>query len=634
MLKSGDIIGSDYQIIEEIGNGGMGKVFKAHDLKNGGYSAVKKLEGSADFSLDQNLIFFKREADMLREVKGNDCFPQFKDYILDNNNYYIVMEYIEGDNLENILKIRDLSEEEIKDYVLQILDALEILHSKGIIYRDMKPANIIITNDNKVILCDFGIARYLKDQKITKAETAKISSTQVGTLEFASPEHYGGLCDERSDLYCLARTIYFCFTKTFDTLFPMKENIELLTISKSFTGFLIRALEFNKQDRFQDVDEMRKALKKVKFDKKNGAAKNVAPVNTNVAVNQLISSQKKCPSWHISIEAMFACILLIGLFLTAAIDSVFYFLCSDVWLFVGYFGGVVLISALLINALFRGSSVNYEICCFHWTLNVVRNLFGKIGSIFGFLFGPFRFLKKVNFGGWKDAVRFWGSYSLPIVFLVNWFSWWTIGKVFYFTQVMNWFWIASIGMSIFLIWFIIYRCINDEPWSGWTFFILIFYWIIGGAIYNANFCQKYMEKGEFCLATQYEEVEGGAKYVNVIDADKPFSVSWSKYHKDDRIFIFYNGDKIELSSCAENELEGQIKLCLSETTILKFLIVCKERGIIIRNEFVINVRNGKDTLDLTDLTQDNKDENKNQDNIIDLTNKKIYSAFNMAEFFI
>jgi len=625
LLNSGDRLKlhgiHHIEIISLIGQGGMANVYKAENRLGYSFSsnivAIKELDLSRFNPNEHQEIVdnFQRERDVLKEISGSEYFPRYIDYFEENGKYYLVMEYVEGDTLEDLISNNKLDEKQIKEIGLKILDALEVLHKKGIIYRDIKPSNTIINmnGDIKVKLIDLGIARYIKQQLVNN-QTGLIDQTKIGTPFFASLEHYAGNCNESSDLYSLAKIFYGYFTKDFkNPILPMAEDIEKLHVSKSMMQFLLKALKLDKRDRFQSVNEMRRALKKVKFDKNNGSvAKNVAPVNANTNVaNQPILSQGKCPLWHKGVDL----VLLLTIFSSCCTPKSL-LLYDDIMVPAAIIAIFLLLS---IYGIHRFMDKN-RICLFHSITGKLKNLFGKIGSIFGFLFKALSmFLKKVNFGGWKDAVRFWGSYSLPILFLVNWFGWWTIGKVFYFTQVMNWFWIASIGMSVFLIWFAIYRIINDESWSGWAFIILICYWIFGGVAYDVNFGQRYMEKNEFCLATQYEEVESGTKYVDVVNANKQFFVSWNKYHKNDRIFVFYNGNKIEILSSNENKYRGQIKMCLSETTALKFLIVCKERKKIVRSEFVINVRNSKDTLD---LTQDNKGENKNQDNIIDLTDKK------------
>ena len=200
MLKTGMIIAERYEILGKIGTGGMADVYKAKDHKLNRFVAVKVLK--PEFREDTTFIQkFRSEAQAAAVLTHPNIVNVF-DVGDDNGVYYIVMELIEGITLkEYISKKGRLSVKEATSIAIQVSMGLEAAHSHGIVHRDVKPQNIIISMDGKVKVTDFGIAR--------AASSNTISSNVMGSVHYSSPEQVrGGYSDEKSDIYSLGITLY------------------------------------------------------------------------------------------------------------------------------------------------------------------------------------------------------------------------------------------------------------------------------------------------------------------------------------------------------------------------------------------------------------------------------------------
>ena len=200
MLKTGMIIAERYEIVGKIGTGGMADVYKAMDHKLNRFVAVKVLK--PEFREDTTFIKkFRSEAQAAAGLTHQNIVNVF-DVGDDGGVYYIVMELIEGITLkEYISKKGKLSIKEATSIAIQVSMGLEAAHSHGIVHRDVKPQNIIISTDGKVKVTDFGIAR--------AASSNTISSNVMGSVHYSSPEQVrGGYSDEKSDIYSLGITLY------------------------------------------------------------------------------------------------------------------------------------------------------------------------------------------------------------------------------------------------------------------------------------------------------------------------------------------------------------------------------------------------------------------------------------------
>ena len=209
MLKIGSVIDGKYKVLSEIGHGGMSVVYLAINEKANKPWAIKEVRknGVKDFEIVRQSLLV--ETDLLKKL-SHPNLPSIVDIIDYDDNFLIVMDYIEGNTLEHTLKEQGAQkQEDVVDWAIQLCDVLDYLHNckPPIIYRDMKPSNIMLKSDGQVVLIDFGTAREFK-----KANVA--DTTCLGTQGFAAPEQFGGMgqTDARTDIYCLGATMYYIVT--------------------------------------------------------------------------------------------------------------------------------------------------------------------------------------------------------------------------------------------------------------------------------------------------------------------------------------------------------------------------------------------------------------------------------------
>lgn len=204
MLKAGIVIGERYEIIEQVGAGGMSYVYKAKDHKLNRYVAVKVLK--SEFSENKGFVSkFRVEAQAAAGLAHPNIVNVY-DVGEDNGLHYIVMELVEGITLkEYIEKKARLSVKEAISIAIQVSMGIEAAHNNHIIHRDIKPQNIIISREGKVKVTDFGIAR--------AATSNTITSNVMGSVHYTSPEQArGGYSDEKSDIYSLGITMFEMLT--------------------------------------------------------------------------------------------------------------------------------------------------------------------------------------------------------------------------------------------------------------------------------------------------------------------------------------------------------------------------------------------------------------------------------------
>jgi serine/threonine-protein kinase len=205
MIAPNTIVGGRYRVIRVLGGGGMKMVYLAEDLRLAArYCALAEMVDSltSPEAQQQAVAAFQREADMLARL-GNEHIPRVFDRFSEANHHYLVMEYIEGVTLEDELKKNGgkLAPSAVVDIAIQILETLEYLHglTPPVIYRDLKPSNVMLTADGRAKLIDFGIARHFAPLS---------NATMIGTQGYAPPEQYRGKVEIRSDLYALGATMH------------------------------------------------------------------------------------------------------------------------------------------------------------------------------------------------------------------------------------------------------------------------------------------------------------------------------------------------------------------------------------------------------------------------------------------
>ncbi len=200
MLKTGAIIADRYEIVGRIGSGGMADVYKGKDHKLNRNVAVKVMK--VEFNNDESFIRkFRREAQAAAGLANPNIVNVF-DVGEDRGLYFIVMELVEGITLkEYVAKKHKLSVREATSIAIQVCMGLSAAHAQGIVHRDIKPQNIMISTDGKVKVTDFGIAR--------AASSNTISANAMGSVHYSSPEQVrGGYSDAKSDIYSLGITLY------------------------------------------------------------------------------------------------------------------------------------------------------------------------------------------------------------------------------------------------------------------------------------------------------------------------------------------------------------------------------------------------------------------------------------------
>lgn len=208
MTEIGTVIDSKYEVLREIGRGGMSVVYLAMDTHLNKQWAVKEIRKKGSGKNDEIVVnSLLAEANMMKRL-DHPALPRIVDIIDNGVTIYIVMDYIEGESLDKILlEYGAQPEEKVINWAMQIADALAYLHSQkpAIIYRDMKPANVMLKPEGNIKIIDFGIAREYKEQNLA-------DTTVLGTKGYAPPEQYSGQTDPRSDIFALGMTMHHLLT--------------------------------------------------------------------------------------------------------------------------------------------------------------------------------------------------------------------------------------------------------------------------------------------------------------------------------------------------------------------------------------------------------------------------------------
>lgn len=208
MADIGAVIDGKYKILTEIGRGGMSIVYLAMDTHLNKQWAVKEIRKKGSGKNDEIIVnSLLAEANLMKRL-DHPSLPRIVDIIDVGTTIYVVMDYIEGESLDKILLAQGVQPEKlVMGWAKQLCDALSYLHSQKppIIYRDMKPANIMLKPEGTIKIIDFGIAREYKEQNLT-------DTTVLGTKGYAPPEQYSGQTDARSDIYALGMTMHHLLT--------------------------------------------------------------------------------------------------------------------------------------------------------------------------------------------------------------------------------------------------------------------------------------------------------------------------------------------------------------------------------------------------------------------------------------
>ena len=258
----------NYQVKSLIGEGGMGNVYLAEHTSIGRTVAIKALRSELA-SNEEIRKRFKNEASVMARLQHPSIVSLF-DYVEQDGGLYLIMEYVEGQELTDLL--RDLKHPlpiaRAKNIMTGILKAFAYAHSNGVVHRDVKPANILITKDDKVKVLDFGIAKLVGDSEFNLTKTG----TQVGTVYYMSPEQVKAKeLDLRSDIYSLGITFYelftgFCPYKTLTSEYEVYDKIvkqDLIPLTETMGDdyeqvweVIKKATAKNPDDRYQTCENL------------------------------------------------------------------------------------------------------------------------------------------------------------------------------------------------------------------------------------------------------------------------------------------------------------------------------------------------------------------------------------------
>lgn len=260
MLEIGSLVDGKYKILSKVGQGGMSVVYMAINEKANKTWAVKEVrkDGVLDFeAVKQGLV---AETDILKKL-SHPNLPSIIDVIDNDDSFIIIMDYIQGNSLNKALKEYGAQPQEyVIEWAKQLCDVLGYLHSRKppIIYRDMKPSNIMLKPDGNVTLIDFGTAREFKEKNLA-------DTTCLGTVGYAAPEQFGGMgqTDARTDIYCLGATLYHLVTgcNPSEPPYEMKPIREINpSLSSGLERIILKCTQRNPEDRYQSSAELMYAL--------------------------------------------------------------------------------------------------------------------------------------------------------------------------------------------------------------------------------------------------------------------------------------------------------------------------------------------------------------------------------------
>jgi len=259
MTQVGSVIDGKYRVIDQIGEGGMSIVWLVTDSRLNKQWAIKEIKKNARTETHKVIVDSLRAEANLMKGLDHPALPRIVDIIEDGASLYVVMDFIQGDDLLSIMKNhqRIITEADVVDWGIQLCDALTYLHGKGIVYRDMKPGNVMLMSDGTVKIIDFGIAREYSPDK-------EDDTMPLGTRGYASPEAFkrGVQTTPISDIYSLGVTLFHLVTGHGPMEFvdqPTLPPIRMINpaLSEGLEFVIIKATQWSPMERYQSCNEMR-----------------------------------------------------------------------------------------------------------------------------------------------------------------------------------------------------------------------------------------------------------------------------------------------------------------------------------------------------------------------------------------
>ncbi len=299
-LQPGELLFRRYRIQEVIGHGGMSSVYRARDMH---FPSVIKLVAVKEMIITTNdpktremiIRNFEREANILATL-NHPSIPKIFDYFSIEDRSYLVLDFIKGKDLDQIINEAEgfLPESQVLQWALELCDVLAYLHNhkpEPIIFRDMKPSNVMVRPDGHITLIDFGIAKRFQ---------AGQRGTMIGTEGYSPPEQYRGEATTQADIYALGATLHHMLTRRDPRLEPpfsfAERPIQKINpmVSDDLVAVIEKALQYDPKDRYQTIEEMRDALM--------GVARRTGILNRIPAATATINNTAIKPIWVFQCE--------------------------------------------------------------------------------------------------------------------------------------------------------------------------------------------------------------------------------------------------------------------------------------------------------------------------------------------
>jgi outer membrane protein assembly factor BamB/tRNA A-37 threonylcarbamoyl transferase component Bud32 len=264
-LAAGQVLQQRYQIMGVLGVGGMSAVYQARDLRFPNVTKLCAVKEMVNMAPDPQLRAlavqnFEREANILATL-SHPAIPKVYDYFSEHNRSYLVIELVDGQDLEGYMNDHEglLPPDLVLDWALQLCEVLAYLHTykPPIVFRDMKPANVMLDGQGRIRLIDFGIAKLFQ---------AGQKGTMIGTEGYSPPEQYRGIADPRGDVYALGATLHHLLTKQDPRIEPpfsfQDRPIKAMNPAApdGFVAVIERALQYEADKRWGNIQEMHQAL--------------------------------------------------------------------------------------------------------------------------------------------------------------------------------------------------------------------------------------------------------------------------------------------------------------------------------------------------------------------------------------